>query len=532
MTISWLPQRLLATLAIAMLAASVLPLTAGAEYQRGPGPAFLARASLSVQLDPAGPINLNAGAPALLTTTVKATASGGIGSYTYAWTRTSGSHSSIFDLPSGNPSIGAIVNWGDHFAETWTVTATDAAGVTGTGSVDINFASPSADGVPDAANRVPIAGVVTQYRLTTALPIGQTTYPVQVYVPADDASTSGPLPVIYATDGGPLTSAPVSVTWEFSDMVRIIEAQHLRIAVVGIGGSETRSTDYLLPGADRFYQFLTTEIIPFVEARYDIDSTNRTLSGHSYGGLFCGLVFLQEHPGARFFSNYIALDGSFWVNPIGNVAMEQALVDATGGALPDTTLVLSSSAQGNDASVTLFYQQLAACGFQGLQLDRIPNFNTGHLLMYDEAFAASLQLISANLPAAWTPPAITTQPLGGTVVLGSALRLQVTAVGGGLAYQWFIDGIAIAGATGSTYSVSNATNADAGTYTVAISNRAGTANSSPVTVAVTTPATPPAQGPSSDGNGGGAPSVWFYGLLSLLALAHRVPRRHCSRIES
>ncbi len=527
MALPWLSQRLFAALASAILAASVLPLAVGAEDQQGSGPALFAPASLSVQLDPAGPINLNAGAPALLTATVRATASGGIGPYTYGWTRTSGSQSSIFDLPSGNPSIGAIVNWGDHFAETWTVTATDAAGATGAASVDINFASPSADGVPDAANRVPIAGVITQYRLTTALPVGQTTYPLQVYAPADDASTSDPLPVIYATDGGPLTSAPVSVTWEFSDLVRIIEAQHLRIVVVGIGGTETRNTDYLLPGADYFYQFLTTEIIPFVEARYDVDPATRTLSGHSYGGLFCGLVFLQERPGTRFFSNYIALDGSFWVNPAQNIAMEQALVGATGGAMPDTALVLSSATQGNGPWVTQFYQQLAACGFQGLQLARIPDFNTGHLLMYDEAMAASLQLISAGLPAAWTPPAITLQPLGGTVVLGSALRLQVTAVGGGLAYQWLIDGLAIAGATGPTYSVPNATNADAGTYTVTVSNRAGTVGSNPVTVAVTTPAPPPSPEPSSDGRGGGgAPSAWFYGLLSLLALARGGSRRH------
>jgi hypothetical protein len=524
MALLWLPPRWFAALAGALLAASVLPPTVGAEDQRGSAPVLFAAASLAVQLDPAGPINLNAGAPALLTTTVQATASGGMGPYTYSWTRSSGSQSSIFDLPSGSPSIGAIVNWGDHFAETWTVTATDAAGTTGTASVDIDFAAPSADGVPDAANRVPIAGMVTPYRLTTALPVGQTTYPLQVYVPADYAATSDPLPVIYATDGGPLTSAPVSVTWEFSDLGRIIEAQHLRFAVVGIGGTETRNTDYLLPGADAFYQFLTTEIIPFVEARYDVDPTTRTLSGHSYGGLFCGLVFLQERPGTRYFSNYIALDGSFWVNPAQNIAMEQALVAATGGALPGTALVLSSATQGNGPWVTQFYQQLAACGFQGLQLARIPDFNTGHLLMYDEAVAASLQLVSAGLPAAWTPPAITLQPLGGTVVSGSALRLQVTAVGGGLAYQWLLDGLAIAGATAPTYSVSHATSADAGTYTVTVSNRAGTVDSNPAAVAVTTPAPPPSPGPSSNG-GGGAPSAWFCGLLSLLALARGGTRR-------
>jgi len=504
MAVPTFPRRWLASLAGAILAAALLP----------------SAAALSVQLSPAGPVNLNAGSPAFLATPAQATASGGAAPYTYTWTRTSGTHSSIYNLASGNPSIGAIVNWGDHFAETWTVTATDAVGATGAGSVDITFASPSADGVPDSANRVPIAGVVTQYRLTTALPVGQSTYPIQVYVPADYSATSDPLPVIYATDAGPLTNGAVSVPWEFSDMVRIIEARHLRMVVVGIGGNETRNTDFLLPGATSYYQFLTTEIIPFVEARYDVDPASRTLSGHSYGGMFCGLVFLRERPGTRFFANYIALDASFWVNPAQNIAMEQALDDATGGALPNTALALTSATGGNDSWVTLFYQQLTAYRFTGLQLYRVPNFDTGHLLMYDEAIAASLDLVSANLPGAWTPPEITTQPLGATVTLGSALRLQVTAVGGGLAYQWRKDGIAIAGATSSIYSVSSAVNADSGAYTVTIRNRAGSVDSNPATVAVTTPVPPPSPVPSSGGGGGGgAPSPAFLVALAVLALA-------------
>ena len=510
MTVPWMPRRLPALLAGAMLAAWLLP-TAGA--------------TLSVQLSPAGPVTLTAGSPTLLSTPVQATASGGTAPYAYTWTRTSGSQSSITNPASGSPSIGAVVNWGDHFAETWTVTATDATGATGTVSLDVSFNAPSADGVPDSANRVPIAGTVTQYRLTTALPVGQATYPIQVYVPADYAATSEPLPVIYATDAGPRADGAFAVCWEFFDLVRIIEARHLRMVVVGIGGNETRDTDFLLPGANAYYQFLTTEIIPFVEARYDVDRATRTLSGHSYGGLFCGMVFLRERPGTRFFANYIALDGSFWVYPAQIIAMEQALDDATDGALPDTALVLSSATGGNDGWVTLFYQQLSAYAFRGLQLSRIPNFNTGHLLMYDEAVAASIDVVSANLPGAWTPPAITTQPQGTTVDVGSAIRLQVTAVGGGLAYEWRRNGVAIPGATGPTFSVPFAAATDGGTYTVTVSNRLGSVASDPVTVAVTTPTPPPSPAPSSGGGGGGgAPSLAFLLALAVLALARRACR--------
>jgi enterochelin esterase-like enzyme len=528
MTVSSAPGRLFSFLGCL---GALLALAGPAEARSETQPALASSASLSVQTNPTGTVYLNVGCPAVLTTNSRATASGGVAPYTYTWALTSGTNSWVSTPFSDSPIISAIVNWGDNFTETWTVTATDAVGVSGTGSVTVNFSSPSADGVPDAANRVPIKGTITPYILTTTLPVGQTTYPIQVYVPADYPSTSDPLAVIYATDGGPFNNSPISVTWEFSDMVRIIEAQHLRIAVVGIGGGETRNTDYLLPGADSYYTFLTTEVVPFVESRYDFDPTTRTLSGHSYGGMFCGLVFMRERPGTRFFSNYIALDGSFWVNPTENAVMEQTLFAATGGVLPGTTLVLSSASQGNNNPVTLFYQQLLALNFQGLQLTRVPDFNTGHLLMFDEAFAASLQIVSQNLPGAFTPPVITSQPSGATVTAGSGLNLQVIAVGGGLAYQWLKDGATLSGATGASYSVSNATGTNAGSYTVTVKNLVGTATSDPATITVTTP--PPAVPTSSGGGegsgsgGGGAMNPAFFAALALLAFGRWIGRR-CS----
>ena len=38
-------------------------------------------------------------------------------------------------------------------------------------------------------------------------------------------------------------------------------------------------------GAEDFHQFISTELIPFIESRYRADRSLRTLVGHSYGGL-------------------------------------------------------------------------------------------------------------------------------------------------------------------------------------------------------------------------------------------------------
>ncbi len=66
-------------------------------------------------------------------------------------------------------------------------------------------------------------------------------------------------------------------------------------------------------------------------------------------------------------------------------------------------------------------------------------------------------------------PAITTQPANQTVFVGQNVTLSVVATGSGLTYQWRKGGVNIAGATGSSYTISNVAVADAGNYDVVVS---------------------------------------------------------------
>lgn len=126
-------------------------------------------------------------------------------------------------------------------------------------------------------------------------------------------------------------------------------------------------------------------------------------------------------------------------------------------------------------------------------------------------------------------PTITTQPAGATVNAGASVTFSVTATGTPpLTYQWQLGGTAIAGATGSTYNIGSATTAQAGIYTVVVTNAAGSVLSNSATLTVNTPPPPPAPPPPSSGGGGGggggAPSWWFVALLAALGLV-RVLRR-------
>jgi Cellulase (glycosyl hydrolase family 5)/Divergent InlB B-repeat domain/Carboxypeptidase regulatory-like domain/Immunoglobulin domain len=68
-------------------------------------------------------------------------------------------------------------------------------------------------------------------------------------------------------------------------------------------------------------------------------------------------------------------------------------------------------------------------------------------------------------------PGITTQPQSQTVTAGQSVTFSVTTTGTApLSYQWSIGGTAISGATSASYSISNAQAANAGTYTVTVSN--------------------------------------------------------------
>ena len=48
-------------------------------------------------------------------------------------------------------------------------------------------------------------------------------------------------------------------------------------------------------GADKFYQYLTTELIPDVNKNYSTNN-HETLIGHSYGGYFGGYILSIDHP--------------------------------------------------------------------------------------------------------------------------------------------------------------------------------------------------------------------------------------------
>lgn len=145
------------------------------------------------------------------------------------------------------------------------------------------------------------------------------------------------------------------------------------------------------------------------------------------------------------------------------------------------------------------------------------------------ADSAGITLNLTFSPTNGTLPTITAQPFSITTAAGNSVTFSVTATAGtsAITYQWQFNGTNLTGATNSSLNLTAST-ATAGSYAVIVSTSAGSVISNTVTLAlnVTPPVviTPP---PSSGGGGGGggAPSLWFWGALSLLGLARFLRRR-------
>ncbi|MDT7838032.1 DUF3500 domain-containing protein [Aquabacterium sp. OR-4] len=84
-----------------------------------------------------------------------------------------------------------------------------------------------------------------------------------------------------------------------------------------------------------------------------------------------------------------------------------------------------------------------------------------------------------------TAPAISTQPVAQSVSVGASATFSVVASGSTpLSYQWLKDGSAIANATASSYTLASVASSDAGSYSVTVSNSAGSVSSDAASLSV------------------------------------------------
>lgn len=140
-------------------------------------------------------------------------------------------------------------------------------------------------------------------------------FKIYISLPANYDSLRFPkYPVVYFLDGGGGSFHTINA--EYMEQGLIPE-----VITIGIGypASSQRNRDYTY-GFNNFYQFLKQELIPQMDKEFNIDQNNRTLFGHSYGGI-CVLFTMFEYYDYNdiLFHNLIAASPSIWY-PDGQLA--------------------------------------------------------------------------------------------------------------------------------------------------------------------------------------------------------------------
>lgn len=135
-------------------------------------------------------------------------------------------------------------------------------------------------------------------------------YPIQIFLPAGYKEKN--LPVLYILNGKTY----------FQDLVKWQEQIGFEAIVVGIGdhlfqeNKDLLERDYIpgLPyngttgGHLNFYNFLTEEVVPFIDARYENNHEARTLIGDFAAGTFTIFSLVNKAPEDQVFYGVLSID--------------------------------------------------------------------------------------------------------------------------------------------------------------------------------------------------------------------------------
>jgi hypothetical protein len=221
----------------------------------------------------------------------------------------------------------------------------------------------------------------------------------------------------------------------------------------------------------------------------------------SFTNVYCQIFGTPTQVGTNFFNvklfyqSALPVLGSFKIVVVGAaisapVITNQPIAGATN--LVGTTNNLFSVIAG---TAPLSYQwffntntAVAGATNATLTLTNIQLTNAGYYRCTITNSAGSTNSANALLTV-WQPPVITNNPVGVTNVAGGSATFTVTAGGvPALSYQWRLNpSTPQAGATSASFNLANLRASQAGSYSVIITNSAGSVTSAPAVLGVTNP---------------------------------------------
>ncbi|QYM78983.1 immunoglobulin domain-containing protein [Horticoccus luteus] len=225
-----------------------------------------------------------------------------------------------------------------------------------------------------------------------------------------------------------------------------------------------------------------------------------TVAGGAFGA---GTTFTRSDASAGAVANFDFLAVHCLSNFSDSFSIDDVQILRSTLAAPVVTTAPTSQTVGVGANVTLSvvanggapltYQwqkdsvALAGATNATLALTNLQTTDSGDYTVTVTNAAGSTTSAAATLTVTTGPiaPTVDTPPASQTVGVGQSVTLNVTASGTApFAYQWYKDGTLIDGATQAALVIPAVSAADAGVYTVAVTNAGGTVTSTAATLAV------------------------------------------------
>jgi uncharacterized protein len=184
------------------------------------------------------------------------------------------------------------------------------------------------------------------------------------------------------------------------------------IILVGIGYKSfqlmdsLRTRDYLYPaalpsdeikaigGGQKFNDFISNQLLPYIDSCYKTNKTNRSLLGHSFGGYFTLYALLnQAENNKTFFTNFAAASPSLWYNNFYLTQLGDKLKSITN---TDTLNVFTTvggleNAEWDIAPGTKLSENIAKANFKNVKFHHKVYSNVEHMDVAAITFIQALQ---------------------------------------------------------------------------------------------------------------------------------------------
>ena len=278
-------------------------------------------------------------------------------------------------------------------------------------------------------------------------------------------------------------SSPFASSGSYRFLPSALDSSYAIVPISGLIAASTGPYSYAKTGASTALLSFTDSVAGALTA----DCTFTTASSGTYvltggGGNQSGTFTLYSGTSpASIAGNTVTVTITSGATPFATSGSYQFKPAASGNAY---SIIRISGSVVNSSGTYAYTQNSAATAYIAYD-DSIVGPGYTAQLSFDTATTGTVYLLNPGTGGYQTgtftmsiPPTITAQPQNRTVSTGASVTFSVTATGTpSPSYQWRKDGTNLTGATSTSYTIASAQTSHAGTYTVFVSNTAGSVTS-------------------------------------------------------